>query len=238
MRNLEEFNGKFKDRIGIVIGAGPSIADVDTELLRDHVTIAVNSGYCAVPWADFFVSDDWSVAHWSYFFRDLRQSEHTTALLYEDKLAKTAGWFDDRAVLFRHRKGISISDTYSHSDHKKYIGETRTSVGTAIMIAHVMGCSKIVLLGVDGRRRNGFRYFWQTSAKQPYRNDNVPVDKYRKVKSAGQITDSDLLDINRSWNDFGTAVNAKCTVYNCSEDSALNIFPKASLSNTLYDRDS
>jgi hypothetical protein len=238
MRNLEEFNGKFTGRIGIVIGAGPSIADVDVELLRDHVTIAVNSGYCAVPWADFFVSDDWSVAHWSYYFRDLRQSDSTIALLYDEKLSKTAGWFGDRAVLFKHRKGISIPDVYSHTNKKNFIGETRTSVGSAMMIAHVMGCSKIALLGIDGTRRHGFRYFWQTLSKQPYRNDNVPVDRYRKVKTAGQITDHDLLEINRSWHDFGTAMNEKCSVYNCSEDSALNIFPKASLRSVLDARDS
>jgi hypothetical protein len=229
MRNLVEFNGEFSGKTCFVIGAGPSLYGVDLEPLRDHIVIAVNSGYVAAPWANFFVSDDWSVAHWSYFFRDLRESDHTIALLYEDKLAETAGWFGDRSVLFRHRKGIHIPHVYEHDKPKNHIGETRTSVGTAIMIAHVMGCSPIGLLGIDCTRKLGFRYFWQMSPplyKQPYRNDGVPIERYKKCKIGGKISDYDLVDIKRTWSSFGEAVNEKCTVYNCSVESVLDVFPK------------
>ncbi|MHA2279379.1 MAG: 6-hydroxymethylpterin diphosphokinase MptE-like protein [Promethearchaeota archaeon] len=231
MRNLAEFNGQFSGRTCFIVGAGPSLYGIDLEPVRDHVVIAVNSGYVATPWADFFVSDDWSVAHWSYFFRDLRQSR-TTALLYEDKLAKSAGWFGDRSVLFRHQKGICIPDVYEHDDPKKHIGETRTSVGTAIMIAHIMGCSPICLLGIDCMRKSGLRYFWQISPylhNIPYRNDGVPIDRYKKCKIGGQINDYDLIDIKKTWSAFGEAINKKSTVYNCSKESVLGVFPKMEL---------
>ncbi len=235
MKNLEEFNGRFSGKTCFIVGAGPSLCDQDLAPLRDHVVIAVNSGYIAVPWAPFFISDDWSVAHWSYFFRDLRQSPYTRALLYEDKLAKTASWFGDRAVLFRHRKGIHIPDAYEHDNPKNHIGQTRTSVGSAIMVAHIMGCSTIALLGIDGHRKKGLRYFWQmnSSYQKPYRNDGVPVDKYKIYRMHGQTNDYDLLEMAPTWDKFGKAVNKKCKVYNCSEDSVITVFPKKSMEELL-----
>lgn len=245
IRNLEEFNGKYKDRICFVVGAGTSLHFQDLEPLKKHITIAVNSGYVAVPWANFFVSDDWSVVHWSFFFKDLAQSTKTIALLYENKLGSSVGWFGDRSVVFRHRKGIHIADQYDHSNRKNHIGETRTSVGTGIMIAHIFGCSKIVLMGIDGNRQFGHRYFWELSPhisphrtepyKRPFRSDKVAWDCYRKVKIKGQITDVDLIDINRSWSAFGNAVNKKCKVYNASENSTLEVFPKIDLERFLED---
>jgi len=184
-----------------------------------------------------------SIKHWSYYFRDLRASQTTIALLYEDKLASSAHWFGDRAVLFRHRKGINIPDKYIHNDSKFHIGETRSSLGSAIMIARIMGCSDIVLLGVDGCRKFGKRYFWQLDPrlslyrefpyKVPFRNDGVPVDKYKKCKFKGQITDYDLVDINRSWDKLGNAINKKCKVYNASPISVLKIFQKIDLKEFL-----
>lgn len=244
-RNLEEFNGKYEGKVAFVIGAGTSLHFENLEPLRNHVTIAVNSGYVGVPWADFFVSDDWSVARWSYFFKDLVNSSTTTALLYENKLGNSVGWFGDRGVLFRHRKGIHIADRYDHTNPEGHIGETRTSVGTAIMIAHIMGCSKIALLGIDGTRQFGCRYFWQLSHHlspyrnepyvKPYRNDRSTWDSYQKVKVRGQVTDSDLIDINRSWESFGKAVNKKCLVYNVSPNSKLTVFQKVTLERFLDD---
>lgn len=245
IRNLEEFNGRYKDRetVCFIVGAGTSLHSQNLEPLKDHVTIAVNSGYVAVPWADFFVSDDWSVLHWSYYFEDLRNSDKTIALLYENKLSSSVGWFGDRSVVFRHRKGIHIPDAYDHFDKENHIGEVRTSVGTGIMIAHIMGCSKIVLLGIDGCRQFGQRYFWQlpphTSPhrtepyKKPYRNDKTSWDCYPKVRVKGQMTDTDLIDINRSWSAFGKAVNKTCRVYNASENSTLDVFPKVNLEQFL-----
>lgn len=247
IRNLEEFNAKYKDRACFVVGAGTSLHFQDLEPLKKHITIAVNSGYVAVPWADFFVSDDWSVAHWSYFFKDLVQSTKTVALLYENKLSGSVPWFRDRSVVFRHRKGIHIGDRYGHSNKEDHIGETRTSVGTAIMIAHIMGCSKIVLLGIDGHRKLGQRYFWELSHhisphrtepyERPYRNDKVSWDHFRKIKVKGEVTDSDLVDINKSWSTFGKAVNKKCKVYNASENSTLKVFPKIDLERFLEDHE-
>jgi hypothetical protein len=243
MTNLEEFNGRHAGCPVFILAAGTSLHFQDLDQLRGEIVIAVNSGIVAAPWAKYFVSDDWSVERWSYFNRDLRSLD-TTVLLYEDKLGKCADWFGDRSVLFRHRKGLVIPDSYSHTDKDHHIGETRTSVGSAIMIAHIMGGSPIYLLGVDGRRQYGKRYFWQLNPHlSPYdkdyvvpkRNDRVPVDRYRLCKLNQVITDFDLKDISRTWKDFGDAVNRKCRVYNASDVSTIRVFPKISFDRMLED---
>ena len=59
MRNLEEMNGIYKDTPCFIICPGPSVAAQNLEPLKNYVTIAVNSGYLAAPWANYFLSDDW-----------------------------------------------------------------------------------------------------------------------------------------------------------------------------------
>ncbi len=234
MRNLEEFNNKHAGEKCFIIGAGTSIHGQDLEPLKNHVIIAVNSGYVAVPNANYFISDDWSIKHWSYFFRDLVNSKTTTALLYEKMLIEQASWFGSRTVLFRHQQGIRIPDRYIHKNKKSYLGETRTSLGSAIMAAHIMGCSEIIILGLDGCRVDGFRYFWQFSGYEvPYRNDDIPIDKYDKCRFRGQITDFDLLDMRTTWRPFGLAVNKKCKIYNASPISIVDIFPKVKFSDVV-----
>lgn len=232
MRNLEEFNGKHKGEIAFVLGSGPSLNMLDLAPLKNHVTIAVNSGYVAFPEANYFISDDWSVAHWSYFFNDLRSSKTTIALLYEDMLKNQAWQFGDRAVLFRHRQGYHVTDKYEHANKANHICQARTSAGSAIHVAHIMGCEKIVLIGIDCCRHDALRYFWGKRGaveKRPFRNDSIPPDRYKKTFHKGKQTDTDLIEITRYWQSKAEYFNAKCQVLNASPITALEEFPKINL---------
>lgn len=230
MRNLQELNSIHSGLPAFIIGAGPSLATENLESLRNNkncVTLAVNSGIVAFPQANYFVSDDQEIFRWNFFYETLRNDSQTKVLLYEDKLKNVADWFGDRAYLFRHRKGIHVPDYYDHEDKKTYIGETRTSLGSCIMIAHLMKCSPIILLGVDCCRHEGKRYFWQLHGfTPPVRNDGMPVDKFKKCKVKHKVSDTDLLDISRSWQALGIALLQKCKVFNGSSMSILNVFSK------------
>ncbi len=232
MRNLEEFNQKHAGKVAFVLGSGPSLNMQDLEPLKDFVTIAVNSAYVGMPDADYFISDDWSVAHWSYFFNDLRVSKTTTALLYENMLKNDAWQFGNRAVVFRHRKGYHITDKYEHNNPDNFICQARTSAGSAVHVAHIMGCSKIVLVGIDCCRMDALRYFWGKRGavtKRPYRNDNIPPDRYRKTKFENKQTDTDLIEITRYWRKKARHFNEKCEILNASPISILTEFPKVNL---------
>lgn len=228
MRNLEEYNGALKGQPVFIVASGPSLYFQDLLLIEDRVTIAVNSGFLAVPDCNFFISDDHSVANWSYFFRDLREAK-TEVLLYEDKLKHVASLFGQRSVLYRHRTGYHVTDVYSHDDPTRRIIQCRSSVGSAIHVAHIMGCSPIVLLGVDGRRLSGNRYFWQFDRKRfgnPHRSDGFKTDGFKRVKNNGFESDEDLKSISDYWNSFGKQLLEKCEIYNASSFSNIQVFPK------------
>jgi len=234
MRNLEEYNNAFRNKIAFVIGSGPSLAFTDLNPISQHLTIAVNSGYLAFPESNFFLSDDHSVARWSYFQKDLKYAK-TIVLLYERMLKDQAAFFGDRSVLFKHRRGYHVTDKYSHTDKENYILEARTSVGSAIHVAHIMGCSKIVLLGIDCRRIDNKRYFWEFDRKKykVSRSDGVPTVRFRGIRKKGVQTDSDLMQIQDYWTKFGNELNKKCKIYNVSKFSSLEIFPKIEMKDIL-----
>ena len=235
MRNLEEFNKEHSNQIAFIIGSGPSVNMLDLSPLNDYVTIAVNSGYLAFPESDYFVSDDHSVARWSYFFNDLRKSNHTTVFLYEDMLRNQSWIFGNRAVMFRHRQGFHLTDTYKHDMYENHICQARTSVGSAIHIAHIMGCSKIVLIGIDCCRQDDKRYFWSGDLETPYRNDGLSIDRYRKVVYENRKTDTDLISITRYWREKSHYFNTKCNIFNASPITILDEFPKINLQGFLKD---
>ena len=235
MRNLEEFNQKYASKTAFVIGSGPSLNSQDLTPLKDFVTIAVNSAYLAFPNSDYFLSDDWSCARWSYYMEDLRYSL-TIPLLYEKMLWDQTAYFGDRAVLFRHRTGYHITDKYEHNNRENHICQARTSVGSAIHVAHIMGCSNIVLLGVDCCRTDSLRHFWQDRGKKkPRRLDGLPVDPHRRTTFEGQQSDTDLIDITRYWRDKAPFFLEKCKVFNASPVSALTVFPKVNLVQFIAD---
>jgi hypothetical protein len=239
MRNLEEYNGRHSDRTCFIVAPGPSVYFEDLSSLGNHITIAVNGGILAFPQADFFISDDWSVANWSYFQKDLRKSK-STVLLYEDKLKSAAHLFGERSVLFRHRKGYKITDRYSHSESAEHIWEARSSAGSAIHVAHIMGCKQIVLVGFDCKRIQGNRYFWQfpkhdkrTWCPEPSRSDRVKTDRFRKTTHEGRDTDTDLIEILKYWRKVGKAIQPHCRVLNATNHSAIDVFPSIRLQELL-----
>lgn len=232
-RDLEEFNGIHKGRKCFIVGAGPSLHFQDISPLVNHVTITVNSGYLAFKEADYFITDDHATANWSYFYKDLKESTKTNVLLYEDKLKNSTKLFGNRSVLFRHRKGYHITDKYEHNNKINHICQARTSTGSAIHVAHIMGCSEIFLLGLDCCRIEGKRYFWQFRNNQPTRSDGIPIDNYHKTIENGTQSDSDLKEIHKYWNNTGKLILNKCKVYNASGNSVLNTFPKVNLEDCL-----
>lgn len=230
-RNLEEFNGLNKGKPCVILGSGCSLRDCDLSDLSEYTTISVNSGYLAYPNSDFFISDDWAVAHWSYFFDDLKKSDHTTALLYDKKLGNYSEVFGDRSVLFKHRKGTRLTDVYSHSEKANHIWEARSSSGSAIHVAHIMGCNPIVLLGMDCSRVSTYRYFWQFPdfKPKPYRNDGVAIDRFPRCKVKNVDSDADLRSILRYWSSLGSIVAKQCPdlkILNASPNSLIEAFPK------------
>lgn len=222
MRNLEEFNNKHTGKTCFIIGSGVSILNHDISKLSEYVTIAVNSGIIAAPFADYFLSDDVSVKMWSYF-HDLR-SLKTQVLMYEDKLLSCENMFKERSVFYKHRRGYHLTKPYSHKIYEKALCECRTSVGSAIHTAYIMGCNPIVLVGIDCCRVDGKRYFWDFQKyEKPIRLDGGRTDRFKKIT---QDSDADLKEIMNYWTISSKHFLESCNVLNASEISIIDCFNK------------
>lgn len=151
-----------------------------------------------------------------------------------NKMSTFTKGLGSRAVLFRHRKGYRLSNSYSHTDRQKHIWEARSSMGSAIHVAHIMGCDPIILLGVDGRRINDYRYFWQMPqwrGKVPYRNDSVKIDTFRRCIIDQIPADTDLKSINHYWEKI--LQKSGLNIYNASPISLIRSIPYVNFADAI-----
>lgn len=172
MLNLEHFHNRHAGKVGIVLGAGPSIAKMDKNFILKHPVIAVNSSILLDPSIPYWVSDDIAVSNWSYFYKELKESS-CYKFMYKSKLGSFEKFFGpNKSVLFEHdwwyqpstgKKNMS-GVVIRRDSFDKIIG-ARTSSGSAIHIMAIMGCDPIVLCGMDNGVRNDKRYFWEGVSK-------------------------------------------------------------------------
>lgn len=172
MPTLEEFHNIHKGKTGIVLGAGPSISNMNKLDIMRHTVMAVNSSILMDHNIPYWVSDDIAVSNWSYFYKELKESS-CYKFMYRSKLGSFEKFFGlDKTVLFDHdwwyqpstgkknMNGVVIK----RDSFDKIIG-ARTSSGSAIHILAIMGCNPIVLCGMDNGVKNDRRYFWEGSSK-------------------------------------------------------------------------
>jgi len=179
---INDLKDKYKDKLCFIYGAGPSLYQIREEMLSDYVSITVNSGIIKQPNCDFFVSDDTGVNNWSYFKKIVPKS-NCIKLLYRDKLEKHSKGLD-KVILYDHTWWFSPKDKKYNLDGLRLTKEepiigARTSMGSAVHLAYIMGCNPIVLLGNDCCMKEGIRYFWQYHAYgfRPYRFGGTTFSK-------------------------------------------------------------
>jgi len=191
----------------------------------------------------FFLSDDIGVKWWNYW-KDTAKDSNCIKLLYEDKLKTEAGHFDpEKVVYFKHKWWFSPPKSYNLPDGLIMTKEAelpiigaRTSVGSAVHMAHIMGCDPIVLLGCDccyGPRN--LRYFWQYPGyPKVYRINGEPVYcDNNKGKMMKKPVDSHCVSFIEYWNKLAQINEGKCNIIYASEGGLLNCFPKMTVSEVL-----
>jgi len=163
---IKDLQNKHKGEMAFIVCAGPSLHYENVNLLKNYVTIAVNSSVLKVPFCDYFVSDDEGIARWNYYMEDLKYM-NCLCLLYEDKLKRlTSHLSKERVVFFKHKIWYDIYKRKKYPEgliltNEEPIIGARTSTGTAIHIAYIMGCNPIVLLANDCCYDGTKKYYWQ-----------------------------------------------------------------------------
>jgi hypothetical protein len=228
---LKDYENKHKGKLAFVAGAGPSLHFEKLEGIDRFVTFAVNSAVIKLKHADYFVTDDEGVTDWDYFYRHLPAFKGTY-LLYENKLRPYADSFDaKRTVWFEHKTWFDLKTRTKNPDglvitdkaEEPIIG-ARTSAGTAVHLAHIMGCSPIVLLGCDCCMIQEKNYFWQFPGEyKPHRLKGYAVPSRRHFVK-GKVQDDHSRDFLDYWKSLQKA-NPWMDILDASK-GLLDCFPK------------
>ena len=229
---VSDFKDKHKGEIAFLLGGGPSLHYLDTDLLKDHVTIAVNSAIKKSGIFNYFVSDDQDIMGWDYYKSHVKRNYFHTNFLYRKKFE---GKCDDlkKTIFYDHTWWYSPEDKSYNFDGLKLTKEepivgARMSLGSAVHIAYIMGCDPIVLLGNDCQLKNGKRYYWQFPGEQKqYRV------KGRKFTLATQNRGFDKDSFVEYWNYFAEANKDSDVNIIDASDSCLDCFPKMSVREVL-----
>ena len=243
MLTLADFQNKHAGQMGFVLGAGPSLHFQDTSLLRDYPVFAVNSAILKVPQCDYFVTDDSAAADWNYYQMTAKRS-NCHKLLFKNKLEGLVDIFEpEKVVWYDHVAGHNPDfnaknlEGYSMSkDASQPIVAARTSAGSAVHLAYIMGCDPIVLLGCDSCFRNGKRYFWQFPGERNAFRMSSPKPVYCRADRGslnGKPVDQHCCDFNEYWKRFAKANQGKANIIYASEGGLIDAFSTATLKEVL-----
>jgi len=212
----------------------------DVRPLVDYVSITVNSGVLKIPDCDYFVSDDQGIRSWNYY-RETLKTSNCKKILFEDKLPDAKDFFDEEDVLlFKHKTWFDPKTKKKYPDGVVMTGDAeapivgaRTSMGTAIHWAYIMGCDPIVLLGCDCCFSGRKRYFWEfPGERRAIRIDGRPNHWNPRRNKQGIVQDRHCIDFMEYWQDFAEA-NTHANIIYASEGGALDVFPSMTLKEAL-----
>ena len=229
---VSDFKDKHKGEMAFLLGGGPSLHYLNIDLIKDHITITVNSGIKKHINCDYFVSDDSDTMSWNYFEESLKYTK-PVKFLYKKKFEGKCSHLS-QVVLFDHTWWFSPEDKSYNFDGLKLTKEepivgARISMGSAVHLSFLMGCNPIVLLGNDCQLKNGKRYFWQFPGEQ--KQFRVKGRKFTHVTQNRGFNKDSFVEY---WNHFAEVNKDSNVNIVDASDSCLNCFPKMSVEEVLY----
>ncbi len=184
MENLNQYIDIHKGKTAFVLGSGPSLRNLNPELLKPHIIIAVNEAILKVPFADYFVCCDWGMPLLKAWL-----------IVKESKCQLILHNVDVGFSYLDNKTGVKALDNISperisYFDFKKDFDilmdkesgkllRGSSSVHSAVHFAFLLGCSLIVLLGCDCRYVEG-NYHFHDFPNQP--DGGYIKPEYEKIK--------------------------------------------------------
>lgn len=161
---LEKFKDIHKGKTAFVAGSGPSLRHIEPERLKDHIVIAINGAILKLPEADYFFSCDGRVTLTSAWqsLKNLRcklMLDQTysgfNSYDYKEPFVKSyEGIADERLIFFKRDRS---NPNVMRDDNLLLLGSS--SAHSAAHFAYLLGCSPVVLLGMDCGLEDGKRFY-------------------------------------------------------------------------------
>jgi hypothetical protein len=188
-----------------ILGAGPSLTPADCELLRGQKVIAVNTAYHLATWADYLYACDLRWWDWHYG-DDPKKHEFKGERWTQDQQAKSKYHLHWMRSVRQH--GLSKVPGVIH--------QGANGGYQACGLAYHWGHRQIRLLGFDMKPGPGGKKHFHGDHPAPM-NASLPypvwVDAFKGL-AADCITEG-------------------VEIINCTRDTALTCFPRASIEETL-----
>ncbi len=233
---IKGFVDKHKGRLCFVLGSGPSLRNLNPDLLKSHITIAVNEAILKVPDADYYFSDDYATT----LLKSWLILKNIKCKLIINKTAGGFGSYEPKTGV-RVFEGIDKDRIfYFEVERKLKMGKEddklkldSSSSHTAVHFAHVLGCDPIVLLGCDCKYVDGKYHFTDFPNQpdggriKPEYDDLVP----RPYGGIENVSDGGLGMHYNNWQKIRKN-NPDINIINAS-GGRLSMFPKMSLEEVL-----
>lgn len=244
MQNLKKYKDIHKNEKCFILGAGPSLTRVEKKDLKNVITFAVNGAIAKFDDATYFVTEDQGVSEWSYFYDQLSSSK-CIKFFNKDKFVQSkldrVAWecftqmenkeLYDQYVWEKDKK-LYVEDVGLHRNTSEPLTASRTSIATAIHLAHIMGCSPIVLIGCDCQNVNKKNHFWEFENQvkvERIKKEAWWEEYYRKEKQKDMNVHA--IQICCFWNVLSNKLDG-ANVIDCS-NGKLKMLPQGDLKNYL-----
>jgi len=229
------------NKMAFILGAGPSLHSINTKVLEPYVTFAVNSSIMKMPQANYFVTDDSAANDWNWY-RSTAASSSAIKFLFKPKLIDKASHFRQKEIAwFDHVPAHSPDfdpncvEGYEFEDTGEIVA-ARTSAGTAVHLAWLMGCNPIVLLGCDACHSQGKRYFWQFPGEsKAFRPDDPRPPWLTADKGVinGRAVDQHCLDFCDYWQRIADKNKNSTNIIYSSGTGIVDAFPRMNMQEVI-----
>lgn len=226
----EQFRNIHAGKKCFVCGAGVSIGSQDLSGIHAYPVICVNSSILLMPWNEpgdvlsrFWISTDSLCMQWDYFWKKVG--------VYECTRVVRNSWSRSTASLDGITMHFYIPRKMNEIKWKEEGLMAGSSILSAIDLALLMGCKKVILLGVDHVSVNGNSHFWQNwplkdrPIKNGKANNFAPCQLQQGRVFKTNIRSFDLLK------KYSETIGA--TIFNASPVSVINSFERISLEEAI-----
>lgn len=228
-----------KDKTLILMGNGPSLADVDFDLLDGYDTFGLNSAYRAYPRLNW-----WPTYHGCFDYRVTDNHKENFINLIEEGKIKRHFYIRDlsdnpRFTYINLLPYGSTNKTNNKEQDFKQFHDNGNSGANACSVGICLGYKKIILVGVDcnyvefvdGSKRDGPGGL--VMEKTPDKNPNYWFDDYQQKGDEYNVPDG-LSFHMPTWNMMAyRAAHASIEMINCSPITTLRGFKRMALKEAL-----
>lgn len=201
----------FEGQTVFILGGGPSLSKINFSAISERAILGINNAFSLGTWVDWCMFSDnrW----WKWNFEEVEKWPNR-----DHMLSLCPGLLEEQEEKWPWLKIVRRDEArFGLSVEPDTVCWNRSAGGAALNVAYLMGASRAILLGFDMRTIKG-KHNWHD---------------FHKKQERDQIYRSSMMPFLKCMSDAMKVTGFE--IYNATEDSALDLFPKITLKEVLRD---